>query len=48
MPLNPATRHKLQRVSTPTLATALFKRGLHQQFIQDVYPLSKRPRKYGR
>ena len=42
MPLNPATRHKLQRVSTPTLATALFKRGLRQQFIQDVYPLSKR------
>jgi regulator of RNase E activity RraA len=29
-------------VSTPTLATALFKRGLRQQFIQDVYPLSKR------
>lgn len=42
MPLNPATCHKLQRVSTPTLATALFKRGLRQQFIQDVYPLSKR------
>jgi regulator of RNase E activity RraA len=42
MPLNPATRDKLQRVSTPTLATALFKRGLRQQFIQDVYPLSKR------
>lgn len=42
MPLNPATRDKLQRVSTPTLATALYKRGLRQQFIQDVYPLSKR------
>ncbi len=31
---------KLKRISTPTLATALYKRGLRQQFIQNVYPLS--------
>ena len=28
------------RVSTPTLCTALFKRGLRNQFIQDVRPLN--------
>jgi regulator of RNase E activity RraA len=36
-----ATREKLQRVSTATVATALFKRGLKNQFIQDVSPLKK-------
>ncbi|MDY7579404.1 ribonuclease activity regulator RraA [Herbaspirillum sp. RTI4] len=38
--LNPATRAKLKTVSTATLCTALFKRGLRQQFIQDVRPLN--------
>jgi regulator of RNase E activity RraA len=42
MSLKSETREKLKRVSTPTLATALYKRGLRQQFIQDVLPLSKR------
>jgi len=42
MPLSDATREKLKGVSTATLATALFKRGFRQQFIQDVKPL--RPR----
>ncbi|UFN47618.1 ribonuclease activity regulator RraA [Roseomonas sp. OT10] len=37
--LKPETRDKLKGVSTATLATALFKRGLRQQFIQDVRPL---------
>ncbi len=37
--MNEATRTKLRRVSTATLATALFKRGLRQQMIQDVHPL---------
>lgn len=34
------TRDKLMQVSTATLCTALFKRGLHHQFIQDVRPLN--------
>src|SRR4051794_24366630 len=40
MALKPETRDKLKRVSTATLATALYKRGLRQQFIQNVHPLS--------
>ena len=36
-----STREKLQKVSTATLATALFKRGLKNQFIQGVQPLVK-------
>lgn len=40
MPLDPKTREKLKAVSTATLCTALFKRGLRNQFIQDVYPLN--------
>ena len=36
-----AIREKLQKVSTATLATCLFKRGLRNQFIQDVKPLRK-------
>ena len=40
MPLSPATRDKLKTVSTATLATALFKRGLRNQFVQDVHPLN--------
>ncbi len=31
--LKPATRDQLLRVSTATLCTALFKRGLRNQFI---------------
>ena len=38
--MNPDTRAKLMGVSTATLCTALFKRGLRQQFIQDVRPLN--------
>ncbi len=34
------TRAKLNGVSTPTLASALYKRGLRIQMIQDVRPLS--------
>ena len=37
--LSDATRAKLATVSTATLCTALFKRGLRNQFIQDVRPL---------
>jgi regulator of RNase E activity RraA len=40
MPLKPETRDKLKTVSTATLCTALFKRGLRQQYIQDVHPLN--------
>ena len=35
------TREKLMGVSTATLCTALFKRGLRNQFIQDVQPLAQ-------
>ncbi len=38
--LSDATRDKLKGVSTATLASALFKRGLRHQMIQDVRPLS--------
>ena len=38
-PLNPITHQQLMQVSTATLCTALFKRGLRNQFIQDVRPL---------
>jgi len=34
------TREQLKTVSTATLCTALFKRGLRNQFIQDVRPLN--------
>ncbi|MFZ6763996.1 MULTISPECIES: ribonuclease activity regulator RraA [Acetobacterales] len=37
--LKPETRDKLKQVSTATLATALFKRGLRNQMIQGVQPL---------
>jgi regulator of RNase E activity RraA len=40
MPLTPDTKAKLMQVSTATLCTALFKRGLRNQFIQDVRPLN--------
>ena len=38
--LKDATRDKLKTVSTATICTALFKRGLRNQFIQDVRPLN--------
>ena len=38
--MNPQTKQKLMGVSSATLCTALFKRGLHHQFIQDVRPLN--------
>ena len=36
------TREKLKHVSTATLSTLLFKRGLRNQFIQDVHPLGRK------
>lgn len=39
--LSDETREKLKRVSTATLASALYKRGLRNQMIQDVGPLSR-------
>lgn len=39
--MKPDTREKLRKVSTATVATILFKRGLKNQFIQDVLPLKK-------
>jgi regulator of RNase E activity RraA len=38
--LKPHTRDKLMTVSTATICTALYKRGLRNQFIQDVHPLN--------
>ncbi|WP_454726867.1 MULTISPECIES: ribonuclease activity regulator RraA [Cupriavidus] len=38
--LSPQTRDQLKTVSTATLCTALFKRGLRNQFLQDVHPLN--------
>jgi regulator of RNase E activity RraA len=40
MAINTVTKTKLMTVSTATLCTALFKRGLRNQFIQDVRPLN--------
>jgi regulator of RNase E activity RraA len=40
MALKQETKEKLKTVSTATLCTALFKRGLRNQFIQDVRPLN--------
>lgn len=37
--LSQETRSKLEKVSTATIATALFKAGFKNQFIQDVHPL---------
>jgi regulator of RNase E activity RraA len=38
--LKPQTRDKLMNVSIATLCTALYKRGLRNQVIQDVHPLN--------
>jgi regulator of RNase E activity RraA len=40
MALSPQTRETLKAVSTATICTALFKRGLRNQVIQDVRPLN--------
>lgn len=40
----PETIEKLRHVSVATLATALYKRGLRNQVIQDVRPLSQKGR----
>ena len=39
MALSPETRDRLKTVSTATLATALYTRGLRNQMIQNVHPL---------
>ena len=39
MALSEATKAILKKVSTPTIATCLFKKGFKNQFIQDVKPL---------
>ncbi|MEZ5923065.1 MAG: ribonuclease activity regulator RraA [Hyphomicrobiaceae bacterium] len=39
MPLSDITRERLRGVSTATICTALFKRGLRNQMIQSVVPL---------
>ena len=44
--LSDATRDKLKTVSTATVATALFKRGLRNQIIQDVQPLDPDSRRW--
>jgi len=40
-PLTNETRQRLKKISTPTIATYLYKIGLKNQFIQDVVPLKK-------
>ena len=39
-PLTDASREKLRTISVATITTCLFKRGLRNQFIQDVGPIS--------
>ncbi|HSM40712.1 MAG TPA: ribonuclease activity regulator RraA [Afifellaceae bacterium] len=41
--LSDETRGKLKAISTATIATALFKRGLRNQFIQGVAPVDPKP-----
>lgn len=43
-PLLPETKALLEKVSVATLATALYRRGLRQQVIQDVHPLAPKGR----
>ncbi|MFK7893941.1 MAG: ribonuclease activity regulator RraA, partial [Granulosicoccus sp.] len=42
--MNTETVKKLREVSVATLATALFKRGLRNQVVQDVRPVSRKGR----
>lgn len=44
MTLSAKTREKLMHVSVATLSTALFKRGLRNQVIQDVMPVATKGR----
>lgn len=43
-PLKPETKAQLEQVSVATLATALFKRGLKKQVLQDVRPVAMKGR----
>jgi len=43
-PLKPGTKQLLEKVSVATLATALYKRGLRHQVIQNVRPLAAKGR----
>ena len=47
MNLSDETRAKLATVSVATICTALYKRGLRNQFIQDVHPASRIRRMVG-
>jgi len=38
--LTDATRERFKKISTASVATALYKRGLRNQFIQNVYPVA--------
>jgi len=40
--LSDAVKSKLMRISSASIATALFKRGLRNQFIQGVVPVSRK------
>lgn len=42
--MNPETLEKLKTVSVATLSTALFKRGLRNQVIQNVHPVARKGR----
>lgn len=41
--LSGATREKFKKISTASIATALYKRGLRNQFIQGVVPVAPKP-----
>ncbi|WP_417808775.1 ribonuclease activity regulator RraA [Thioclava sp.] len=41
--LSSETRDKLRKVSTASVATALYKRGLRNQFVQGVVPMERKP-----
>lgn len=41
--LSDETRDKLRKVSTASVATALYKRGLRNQFVQGVSPVERKP-----
>ena len=41
--LSSETREKLKAVSTASVATALYKRGLRSQFVQGVRPIERKP-----
>ncbi|SDU45492.1 ribonuclease activity regulator RraA [Stappia sp. ES.058] len=41
--LSDETRDKLKKVSTASVATALYKRGLRNQFVQGVVPIGPKP-----